>query len=228
MKKEYVYDPLTKEEFKKRIISSFPAVYLTIISIIQGVALGILAYNTFGYIKNPEFAGRWLMFIPYSIISFIIILIVSYEYAWFVGIFRWSPRIWDSVVPFTLGFSELIPMFFLTRARNWFLSTGIFCFIGALAFLNSVKNCKKDMFENDKINYRSYRRTKNELLTNILISMIAGLFCIFISIFAPIKSFYSYKGNMFLIFLLICGIVILWKGEKFMDGIHSDFGLTRK
>lgn len=155
-----VFDPLNTAEFKRRIGDSFPAVYLTLISIIQGVAMGILASNTFMYIKDTNLAEPWVRFLPYSTMSFILLIVVTYEYTWFVGVFKWSPKIWDTIIPFALGLSEIGPMFYLTNPCTWWLLTAIFCCVGAGGFFNTLWNCKQFMFgENEK----AYRRTRNTL-----------------------------------------------------------------
>lgn len=59
-----IFDPLTKERFEARLKFNFPSDYLTTKSIIQGVALGILASETYKYINELEHWGV-IFSIPY-------------------------------------------------------------------------------------------------------------------------------------------------------------------
>lgn len=223
----HIFNPLNTEEFKSRIAESFPGAYLTIISIIQGVALGLLAANTFGYIKDPALAEPWARFLPYSAMSFLIIIVVSYEYTWFVGVFKWSPRIWDTIIPFALGFSEIGPIFYLTNPKIWWFLTAAFCGFGALGFSNTLWNCRQPMFEG---NDQAYNRVRNTLKWDIFIALIAALICVFAGVFysASMKVLYWYLCEiLFLISLFVIVIFLLYKEERFMKDLHSDFGFIR-
>lgn len=221
-----IFEPLTEKSFQHRIMDSFPGVYLTTISIIQGVALGILATNTFDYIKNPALAEHWVWvrFLPYSVISFIMIILVSLDYAWFVGVFRWSPRIWDTLIPLVLGFWEVGPMFFLTDPKTWWLLTATFSFVGAAAFSNTLWHCKQPMFGQNK---QAYRRTKTELWVNIVTALIGTLISILAWRLLSMKVIHGYWEILFLFPIFACQIFMIWTEEKFMKGLHSDFGFSR-
>ena len=221
-KMKHVFNPLDTEEFKCRTGNSFPAVYLTVISIIQGVALGILASNTFDYIKNPDFAEHWIRFLPYSAMSFISIIVVSFEYTWFVGVFKRSPKIWDTVVPFVLGLSEIGPMFYLTNPSSWWLLTSVFCCVGAGSFFNTLWNCKQSMFGK-----KAYHMTRSNLKWNILLALIAALNCTFAWIWILSSMEVWYLEILFFILLIICTVGMMCKDEKFMKDLHKDFGLSR-
>lgn len=221
-KMKSVFEPLSTTEFKRRIGDSFPAVYLTVISIIQGVALGILAYNTFGYIKDPKLVEPWIRFLPYSAICFILIIILTCEYTWFIGVFKWSPKIWDTIVPFALGLSEVVPMFYLTNPQSWWLLTAIFCCVGAAGFFNTLRNCKQLMFGENK---QAYRRTINTLKCDILLALIAALNCVFAWNFSSRKNWWL-EIPFYIIFIALA-VYMIYKEEKFLNELHKDFGLVR-
>jgi len=227
MEMKYIFNPLNTEEFKSRIAESFPSAYLTIISIIQGVALGLLATNSFGYIKDPCLPETWVRFLPYSFMSFLTIIVVTYEYTWFVGVFRWSPRIWDTIIPFALGFSAIGPIFYLTNPKIWWFLTAAFCGFGALGFFNTLWNCRQNMFDKNK---KVYIRVRNTLKSDILIALIAALICIFAGLFysSSMKILHWYLLEiLFLISLFGIVIFLFYKEERFMKNLHSDFGFIR-
>ncbi len=220
---EPVFNPLDKEEFKRRIENSFPNVYLTFISIIQGVALGILVTNTFVYI-NAVTANdlSWTRYLPYSIMSFVLLMIMSYEYTWFVGVFRWSPKVLDTVVPFVLGASEITPTFFLAQPRKWWITTAIFCILGAIGFWNSLRNCKKSMFPG---NIKAYELTSAALKSDILIALLFALSC-FIASNLSLNRFNNWEIPFYLLFVALSAAMIA-REERFMKKLHEAFGLIR-
>ncbi len=167
-----VYQPLDQQEFKRRMGESFPAVYLTVISIVQGVALGILAQNTFGKISTTTSVSLSfiLSLLPYAVLSFMVIVTVSFEYNWFVGIYRWSPRLWDSFIPLLLGLSQIGPLYFLNSPRVWWILNAVFAVIGTIAFNNTRMNQRKDMFSDQKV----YNETQEGVFLDILIAFITA------------------------------------------------------
>jgi hypothetical protein len=216
------------EEFKRRMGESFPSVYLTIISIIQGVALGLLAKNTFEYIKTSGSAELWLRFLPYSVMSFLIIIIVSYEYTWLVGIFRWSPKFLDVIIPFVIGLSEIGPMFYLVNPKIWWFLAAAFCFFGGGGLLNTRRNCKCLMFGENR---QAYNRVRNALKLDIIIAFISVPICIFAGVIhSPSMKkvlYWHLYEILFLIFFFGIAIFLLCKDDRLMKNLHSDFGVIR-
>jgi len=145
-----LFDPLSCEELKDRTREGFAAAYATFISIIQGVAFGILVSNSVGdfaeLYKQQGILESSLSVVPYSLTSLIILVLVTYEYLPFLVIFRWRLKIWDTIIPFSLGTFEMISISCLTTPWLWWLFTGVFCFVGMLAFHNARENSPRKMF----------------------------------------------------------------------------------
>jgi len=224
---EPVFNKLDREEFKRRIAESFPAVYLTIISIIQGVALGILATKTHEYIKNSCLAEPWLRFLPYSVMSFLLIIVVSHEYTWFLGIFKWPPRVLDTVIPFAIGFSEISPMFFLTNSRIWWFLTAAFCSFGALAFSYTLWNCRRAWFR-ENTNKEAYDKLISTLRQDISMALILAPICICGGVFYSSSTkvlYWNWPEILFFISLFTIAIYILLMEQRFMKELHHNFSL---
>ncbi len=161
------FDP---QSYRKNVDSLFPGGILTLISIIQGVAFGILVSNLFPLEKE----NLWP--ILYSTISIINLSIVVYEYMWFVGLFSGHVTIVDIIVVFLLGVFEVAPSYYMKQesAVTWWTLNAIFCLAGILGFTNSIR-------KTGLINYPDTVRTL--LLRNLKINR-------WISFFAFILSFY--------------------------------------
>jgi len=81
-------------EFDKRADGVFPSAILTLISIIQGVSFYILADNTFKLVEKGVPIASVL---PYSILSLTNLVIVAFEYIWFVGLFTGTISVFDII-----------------------------------------------------------------------------------------------------------------------------------
>ena len=123
-----IYDPTNTRVFRKRMEDSFPSIYLNGISIIQGVALGLLCEQIFKDI-TPEnqniFFATWNHPIKnfYALMSLCCIICVLYEYNWFVGTYRWSQKLIDTLIPVFLGFFEIAAILNINTHYNWWLYT---------------------------------------------------------------------------------------------------------
>ncbi len=205
---------------------SFPSVYLTTVSIIQGVALGILANNTFGYVTDPETSSldNWAPFIPYAAFSFLVIVTVSFEYNWFVGMYRWSPKVWDTLIPFLLGIAEIGPMFYLTNPRIWWLLTAALGYVAALAFLNTFLNSKREIFENDEV----YGMTRRAVMSDIAISAFLGSLAVVIGLtyrqWGKVGYWYITDFGAITLYLVVVALW-LWKESRFVRRLHQAMDL---
>jgi hypothetical protein len=153
------------KEFQSGVATNYPTIYLTLISIIQGVALGCLSYQTWTIFKDKCLL-QGLLFLPYAGISLGVLIIVVMEYSLFVLLYQpksdhknklvdyrqflgWRP----TAIPFVLGILEVGPMLFMDKPKYWWIATGLFCFFGIFAFINSIF-ISKHMAE--------YRHSKHE------------------------------------------------------------------
>jgi hypothetical protein len=228
-----IYKQLDSQEFKARIEGSFPSVYMTNISIVQGAALSLLAYNTFSYVSNPSQFVDWIVFVPYSFISFLIVLVVSYEYNWFVGLFRWSPKFSDTFITFLLGFFEIGPMFFLTNPKYWWYANALFTFAGAIAYTNTYRNTKKPMFAIEKMFYKVKRTIGIDIIltlgmTAILVITGATHPSTLFSTPVTVDSWYVTSAIWTIVAPIIYALLlaaIILKDGRFVRGLHEDFGI---
>lgn len=142
-------DPLTAGNIKNRFLDGFPHTYLTSIAIIQGVALHILANEVLRDFRPQGFVD----FAPlaYAFLTLMFMIVVSYEYSWFIALFRWPPALLDSAVPLILGAFEVAPAFFIDPGApgGWWITTGLFLATGVPAFIYTRARCTRGVFAID-------------------------------------------------------------------------------
>lgn len=112
---------------RKRLKESFTLVYMTALSVIQGVALADLAGNVAeGY---KEFTVlHWLL----ALLTFGILIAIWNEYMMHSTIWDWIPDLRDAALPFTIGALEL----FLNHTISLSLSLWLVAY--ALIFIMAV------------------------------------------------------------------------------------------
>ena len=132
------------ERISQRLKDQFAPAYLTLTSIIQGVALSVLAvrvestYAQFG-ITN------WLL----AIATFLGILTIWHEYLLQVLMFVWVPTLLDSLVPFAFLVGELFTAHFVYGSLQvWLLAFAITFGVGMAANLLTITQARNLSEEN--------------------------------------------------------------------------------
>jgi hypothetical protein len=124
--------PSNHELFVERAENAFGAVYLTLISIVQGVALGYLAQTISDRYESLSLdeAGR-------VVATFLLFLTVWQEYMVKASAFSWVPTILDTLVPFILGAVEFLMVASTSKPlTHYLLLVSIFYGLGAIGCLN--------------------------------------------------------------------------------------------
>ena len=135
------------ERISQRLKDQFAPAYLTLTSIIQGVALSVLAvrvestYAQFG-------VTNWLL----AIATFLGFLTIWQEYLMQVLTFVWVPTLLDSLVPFAFLAGELFTAHFVYGSlRGWLLAFGITFVVGMAANLLTITQARNLGEENRDI-----------------------------------------------------------------------------
>jgi hypothetical protein len=118
----------------RSLYASFSTTYLTLTSVIQGVALVYLV----GVVDNDMHAfgaAEWILVVA----TFLMIVAAWHEYMTAVTVFVWIPRLPDSLIPFLLGGAELVLIRALgeqTELQWFFLAMAVTSLLTVVAFLN--------------------------------------------------------------------------------------------
>lgn len=136
--------PTNKRVLYKRLISLHESSYLSLLSIVQGVATAFLAsqippdlcLNIKNIMQNID---RIILFST----TFCLIIFVWNEYVMGVATLKWIPTLQDAAIPFGLCIAEIILAKTLKEPVYWFFGASLFNFIGFLAFWNMYKRAKQ-------------------------------------------------------------------------------------
>lgn len=149
-----VIEPLDKVVLRRRTVEVFPAGYLTVLSIIQGVALGITVTQAVSVQSLPGPVAEDVTVIMRATMTLLAIIIVSYEYVWFTVMMRWRQTFADSLIPFVLGTAEIVVALHIGRASAWWLSSAVLVGVGILAFSYTKSRLSVELFANHETPFR--------------------------------------------------------------------------
>ena len=132
------------ETVSQRLKGQFAPAYLTLTSIIQGVALAFLAARVEATYTQFD-AMDWLL----TAATFVGFLAVWNEYLMQVLAFVWVPTLLDSLVPFAFLACELFMAHFVYHnLRGWLLTLGLIFVVGGAAQILTVTQARSLADEN--------------------------------------------------------------------------------
>jgi hypothetical protein len=129
--------------------------FLTIISIIQGVALALLAQNTF-----PRAS---LLVGIQSATLMLVLVVVFYYYLSMSILLRWAPSILDCFLPFGVASLEIPPAFFLGHVTAWNAWLCALWLFTCLGLYITIKWSPPSHFGEDRVAHRLLHRLLQEL-----------------------------------------------------------------
>ena len=137
----------TPERLSQRLKEQFAPAYLTLTSIIQGVALSALVVRVESH--YPQFtATDWFL----AIATFMAILAVWNEYVMLVLAYVWVPTLIDSAVPFAFLAGELFAAHFAYHdLRLWLLTAALLFLVGGVAQAVTTVQSRRFAAENRDI-----------------------------------------------------------------------------
>lgn len=134
------------ETIRARSKDLFPAVLLTLISIIQALSLELL----WGKVReSPHFwVGDWVTLLEVLQVAAVLqgILIIWLLYSSLVMRFRWVPSIWDSIIPFGIGILQfiLIDLVGPDTMTAWFVGLALIFGVVAWASQTVFRRARRD------------------------------------------------------------------------------------
>lgn len=218
-----VLEPLDTKVLVRRSIETFPAGYLNNISIIQGVALGLLATRTFGTLDSEHSTLDVVMIVGEALFLMMGIIIAAYEYLWFLTVVRWTPTFRDTLVPFTLGVAEIIPQFFLGTPVAWWVSAAFLTLVGSAAFLNTIVRLRLNLFGGYEKAYTEVRKVLWTLVVCCWVLTAAAVGMAFaVAVLHPLVPV------VVMWILLLSTTFLIYVSERALDSVYGHLHVNRR
>jgi len=217
---------LSREELINRMSESFPNVHLSVISIIQGVAVALWVENIIAYFRKMEVITHTaiITLIPYCLLSLFAIVFITYEYNWFVGVYRWSPKFIDTLLPFLLGIGEFFPLYFFASPFMWWLLNTLLAVAGALALFNTRRNTRADIFRDREV----LSRTRKEFNLSFVLAIVWSFCLPFVAFtfqLTPKFLYWHLEEVMAFIVVAISLCLLVVKDQRFIRDLHNIYNL---
>lgn len=139
----------------KLIGTQFGSIYLTIMSLLQGIVISLLVPSMILYFETSPQPFSDIRLIPF-LIMLQIIFTVWHHYVMGVFYLRWFPNLIDTFIPFMMSILQFAMISFLEidtavsdiQLQNWILSFGIFMSLGCFAYFAAAVRLKPQYFSN--------------------------------------------------------------------------------
>lgn len=118
-------EPLTPDVLRRRIVEVFPAGYLTMIAIIQGVALGAAIVTTQQQLLDQRSTINRLTVGAQALAVFVAIVVITHRYLILTIDDRWAPTILDTLIPYALGVGEITTAVVIGRNTAWWVAVSV-------------------------------------------------------------------------------------------------------
>jgi hypothetical protein len=208
---------LTHDVLVGRSLQISSSGFLTIVSIIQGVALALLAQNTF---EKPSPLGYFQ-----SVTMLLVLVNVFYFYLSISVLLRWAPSFMDAFLPFGIAGLEIPPAFFLGDAAAWNSWLGAFWIFTAGGLSITIKWSPLSHFGKDRAAHRLLHRWLGELR---LVTLFGGMLMVALGLLAHLfpgtRIWWGLSGAT--VALAIIAVVVACS-EIRLSQIHQHFGVNR-
>lgn len=133
----------------------FPNIYLSVTSLLQGIALSQLVPIILIYLRVVPNPWSDIHLLP-LVIMMLIIFIVWHHYAISIFFLRWFPNIIDTLVPFLIGIGQFVLLSYINietkvediQMEPWTLGFAGFLIAGSFAYFLAAWRMEADLFDN--------------------------------------------------------------------------------
>jgi hypothetical protein len=170
---------------KQRLKDSFGFVYLTLLSVIQGVALADLALVVETHYQQFNVV-RWLLVLG----CFWMVVNVWHTFTIHITLWSWIPDLRDAIVPFMIGASELVfnHTIYLSLSA-WIFSVAIIASMAVMAIWYVGQRAKE---EDENARMLSLLRRQNRLFA--LYHLGFGALCLLLAVVSYVESLEASDG----------------------------------
>ena len=133
----------------------FPNIYLSVTSLLQGIALSQLVPIFLIYLNLVSQPWGNIHVVP-LIMMMLIVFIVWHHYAISTFFLRWFPNIIDTLVPFFIGIGQFVLISYINikttveeiQIEPWTRGYGIFLILGSFAYISVSWRLEPELFTN--------------------------------------------------------------------------------
>ena len=210
-------EALSGEVLKKRSLEVSSTSFITIISIILGVALALLAQNTFpapSLLTGVQSACLLLLFVC-----------TFYHYVSMSILLRWAPSFVDCSVPFVIFSLEIPPSYFLGQVAAWNGWLAVLFIFAAMGVYSTIKYSPLSHFGGDRHAQGMLHRLIREVTCILVLgAFMLGALSLLTHLFPQGETWWGFVG-CFTEFATLAMIVARMEARS--SGLYGYYGVNR-
>lgn len=208
---------LTHNVLIHRSLEVSPNGFITIISIIQGVALALLAQNTF---PKPS-----MLVMVQSITLMLVFVVVFYYYLTMSILLRWAPSFVDCFLPFAIAGLEIPPAFFLGNPAAWNAWLAALWFFVAIGLWITTKWAPPSHFGKVRKAHKRFLEMQHELGLCVTAGGFTVGACAALATIDPAHRLFWGLAGAAAVLAVAAGTI--WRIEIRSSEIHALYGVNR-
>jgi hypothetical protein len=194
-------DPLDKDSLRGRMSELFPLGYLTLMAIVQGVALVELIDS----VDNKVFSSHTDVHRPMAAAQALAVLggivIITHRYFLLTALTRWRPTVVDTLLPYLLGASEAAAALRIGEYAAWWIAFSVLFLIATASFVHTLMHANEAVYGNLHDLYTASRSSVRKLLITCSALMFFSASIALITIYSGPLPVQTYV-------IFICGIIV--------------------
>jgi hypothetical protein len=208
------------------VVELFPIGYLTLVAIIQGAAFGLLFLTLQSQLTPLVWSAHTAMTLTQAIATGLTIVIVTHEYLLLTVDARWVPTVFDTLIPYLLGLSEIWMAISTGHPISWWIAMSSVCLTAILAFshtrIRSARSAARlGLTEKSRAVHQRSVLTQALLSVVMLAPSVTLVFLNHLGI-CPIWLNISMTWGVVMI-----GVLVLGVGEHDQNALYDEYGIQR-
>jgi hypothetical protein len=151
-------EPLSPAVLRKRVEEMFPSLYLTLVSIIQGVAFGIAVTTAYGTFSHEHGTVSRAIVLGQALVTIVGIILITDKYVIVAATLRWSSTILDTLLPYLIGLGEIGAALMIGHEASWWFAIAFWLLAGMAALRHTMLRATEDIFGGMVSYYNSFQR----------------------------------------------------------------------
>lgn len=152
-------EELSTRLLKTRVADVFSVGYLTLMAIIQGAAFAALfiTIQQDGLFAHGWTLHAWLA-LSQSVATGLTVVIVTHEYLLLTVVVRWVSTVFDTLIPYLLGFGEIWMAVATGQRTSWWVALASLSAVAVFAFWHTRTRTVVSAFGDRHVLYQQNRR----------------------------------------------------------------------
>lgn len=216
-------EPLSKYRLKKRMSELFPTGYLTLMAIVQGVALVELldgvkheVFSSLPYLHRLTAAVQALAVLA-------AIVIITHRYFLLTVLARWRPTVIDTLLPYLLGTSEAAAALLIGHNVGWWIALSVLFLAATTSFVHTLMRGNEATYGKLEKLYTSSRSAVKKQLITCAALMLFSVSIALITIYSGALPAQAYI--VFICATIVAFTIVAIIGERDRNRAFSFYGI---